>query len=208
MKPRRAATEFKSGIAKLYATFDVRGAQEGSSATVRWLRSGASFDEQQLELAPEGRFGAELAAPNGLPDGAYSVEVFVDGAEAVTAEFTVGDPAVGPRVDKLELGHALGDDNLPTAATTIFARGDDAVRCGLRFLDLPAGAELALQWLAVAEDGATTLLHTTRNAVPDGGSGTLGAEWRQPDGGFEPGSYKVVVVAGEQTLAEVGFTVE
>jgi hypothetical protein len=194
MKPKRPGDEFKSGTARLFATFDVRGAQEGSSASVRWVRNGAVFHEQEVEVAPEGRFGAELSAPNGIPDGSYSVEVTVDGGDEATAGFTIGDPASGPRVDRLELGRALGDDNLPDVEVTTFSRRDDAIRCGLRFLDLPAGSEIAVLWLALAEDGTTVLMHTTGNAVPDGG--------------FEPGSYKVVVVVSGETLAETGFAVE
>jgi hypothetical protein len=209
MKAKRPSAEFEAGIKKLYATFQVDGAQEGSSATVRWLRNGVAFHEQEIEVDPEGRFGAELEAPGGIPDGSYSVSVLLGGADEVTAGFTVGDAASGPRVDRLLFGHALGDDNLPETDVTAFSRDDDAVRCGLRFLDLKAGSEITVQWFAVAEGGGDpVLMYTTKSAVPSGGSGTMGAEWRQPDDGFEPGSYKVVVIVGGETLAESGFTVE
>jgi len=208
MKPKRPSDKFDSGTKRLYATFRVDGVQEGSSATVVWQRRGAAFQEQEIEIDPEGRFGAELEAPDGLPDGSYTVEVVLAGAQEISAGFTVGDPGGGPRVDRLELGHALGDDNLPEIAVTVFTRGDDAIRCGLRFLDLPAGSEIAVQWFAVAEGGDPMLMYTTKSAVPGGGSGTMGAEWPQPDGGFEPGPYKVVAVVAGETLAEIGFTVQ
>ena len=208
MKPKRPGTEFEAGTAKLYATFRVDGATEGSSAAVRWLRNGTVFQEEQIDVDSEGRFGAELGAPNGLPDGAYEVAVAVDGADEITTAFTVGDAAGGPRVDRLLLGRALSADNLPEDEATSFSRDDDAIRCGLRFLDLEAASEISVQWLAVAEGGEPVVAYTVKSAVPDGGSGTMGAEWPAPDGGFEPGTYKVVVLVGGVALAEREFTIE
>jgi hypothetical protein len=208
MKPKRPGTEFEAGTKKLYATFRVDGAAEGSSAAVRWIRNGAVFHEEQLEVDGEGRFGAELGAPNGLPDGAYEVAVGVDGADEIKAVFKVGDAEGGARVDRLLLGHALGDDNLPAEAATEFSTTDEAIRCGLRFLDLPADSEISVQWLAVAEEGEPVVMYTVKSAVPGGGSGTMGAEWPQPDGGFEAGAYKAVVVVGGAALAEAEFTIQ
>jgi hypothetical protein len=207
MKPKRPATEFAAGTDRLFATFRVEGAAEGASAAVRWLRNGAAFHEERIDLEPEGRFGAELEAESGLPDGAYAVEVAVDGADGIAAQFTIGTPEGGPRVDTLRLGLALGGDNLPERATS-FSSGDEAIRCGLRFLDLAPGSELTVQWLALAEGSEPVVMYTVKSAVPGGGSGTMGAEWAQPEGGFEPGSYKVVAAVGGAPLAELEFTVE
>lgn len=208
MRPKRPGSEFEAGTKRLYATFRVDGAPEGSSATVRWSRNGAVFHEQEVEVAPEGRFGAELGAASGLPDGPYTVAVILAGADEVTAGFTVGDASAGPRVDLLSLGRTLGDDNLPEAEVKLFSRGDDAVRCGLRFLDLAPGSEINVVWFAESDDGEPLRTYAVRSAVPAGGSGTMGAEWPQPDGGFEPGPYRVEVIVGDQKLAELGFTVQ
>jgi hypothetical protein len=179
MKPKRPASTFPSGTGRLYATFDVRDAGEGASATVQWVRNGEVFHEENIDVAPEGRFGVEVVAPDGLPDGPYTVVVALDGAEPAETGFVVGDAGTGsgPRVDRLALGKLLGDDGMPTAETTYFSTSDDAVRCGLRFLDLPAGSELSVQWVAVPADGSDPIVyHTTRNAVPNGGSGIMAAE--------------------------------
>jgi hypothetical protein len=211
MKPKRPGSTFPSGIGELYATFDVDAAAEGSSATVQWVRNGEVFHEENVDVAPKGRFGVQVTAPDGLPDGSYTVVVSLDGAEPAETGFVVGDAAAGsgPRVDRLALGKLLGDDGMPTTETTYFSISDDAVLCGLRFLDLPAGSELSVQWIAVTDDGSDPIVyHTVKNAVPNGGSGTMAAEWKPPPNGFEPGSYKVVVRVGGEALAELGFTIE
>lgn len=210
MKPKRPGSTFPSGTGKLFATFDVEGAAGQASATVQWRRNGEPFHEENIDVAPRGRFGVEVVAPEGLPDGSYTVVVALDGAEPVEIGFVVGDSAgSGPRVDRLALGKLLGEDGMPETETTYFSTSDDAVRCGLRFLDLPAGAELSVQWTALAADGSDPIVyHTTRNALPAGGSGTMAAEWKQPPNGFEPGSYRVVVLSGGAALAELGFTIE
>ncbi len=211
MKPKHPASQFRSGTGTLYATFAVDGAAEGASASVQWLRNGETFQEQVVDVAPTGRFGADVSAPDGLPDGKYSVVVALDGAEIVESGFTVGDasPGSGPRVDKLAFGRELGSDSMPTTEVEFFSRHDDAVRCGLRFLDLPADSEISIQWTAVGDSGSDPIVfHTTKSAVPAGGSGTMAAEWRHPDSGFEPGRYKAVVLVGGEVLAEGEFTIE
>jgi hypothetical protein len=212
MKPKSPSSQFRSGVKKLYATFAVESAAEGARAAVQWFRAGEPFHEETVDVAPAGRFGAEVTAPDGLPDGEYTVVVALDGAELVETGFQVGDVAAvgsGPRVDRLAFGRAIGADNMPTAEVEFFSRQDDAVRCGLRFLDLPPGSEISIQWTAVGDSGSDPIVyHTTKSAVPSGGSGTMAAEWRQPASGFEPGRYKVSVLVGGAVLAEREFTIE
>jgi len=211
MKPKRPTSHFKAGTTKLYATFAVENADKESSASVQWLRNGEVFHEETVDAAPFGRFGVEVTAEDGFPDGSYAVVVALDGADLVETAFTVGDTSTGsgPRIDKMAFGRALGSDNMPETEVEFFSRSDDAVRCGLRFLDLPADSEISIQWTAVGDaDSEAIVYHTTKNALPKGGSGTMAAEWRRPENGFEPGRYEAVVLVGGDVLAKREFTIE
>jgi len=206
MKPKNPGRVFPVGTKTLHATFNVAGAVPGTEVAVRWTRNGAPFSEQTVEIAPMGRFGANIESPSGLPAGAYEVLVEVDGETMMKRAFTVGEETAGPSVDKVALGLALGADNLPEDELAVFEAGHPAILCGLRFLDVPPQSVITILWNQVLGDEESTC-HTTKTAVPDGGSGTLGAAW-EPTEPFEAGSYKVVVMVNEETVAEKSFTIE
>jgi len=208
MKPKKPATAFPSGVKTLHATFDVAGAPPGTEVSVIWSRNDTPFDEQTIEVTPKGRFGANIESPSGLPSGRYAVVLEVLGEEKIRQNFAVGDQDEQTMIDKVALGLALGGDNLPNEETTEFKTGHPSIMCGLRFLDLPRESIITVEWKKVEDEEVETTYHTTRTAVPQGGSGTMGAEWIAPDDGFEEGGYKVVVLVGEERIAELGFTVE
>jgi hypothetical protein len=205
MKPKNPRQRFKKGTSRVHATFDVKNAPSGTHVTARWLRNGATFHEEELDIPSDGRFGAQIFSGTGLPEGSYQVLLEWDDGGPLKSSFTVGNSAAGPSIDTVAIGHELGDDNMPVEEITDFSRNDEAVLLGLRFLDLEPGSVITIEWTRVEEDG-DSLYHTTRTPIPNGGSGTLGAMW-QPTTSFEPGEYKAVIIVGEETLAEAPFTI-
>ena len=173
---------------------------------MRWLRNGSLFNEQEIGVAPKGRFGSAIESPVGLPSGNYVVEIEVNGERKAQTRFTIGEISDGPVVDLLALGLALGGDNLPTVEQTVFKVGHPVVKCGLRFLDVPKESIVEVQWIRLEEESESTW-HTTRTAVTSGGSGTMSAVW-EADGSLTEGLYKVVVLINGEAAAEKEFTVE
>ncbi|MBW2276237.1 MAG: hypothetical protein JRF63_02025 [Deltaproteobacteria bacterium] len=206
MRPKRPAKQFKTGTRKVYATFKVAGAPSGAAVSVTWTRNDSPFHEEDLDVPGDGRFGAQIQSKSRLPDGSYQVTVSWDDGGPLKSSFTVGEASRGPSIDAIALGHELGEGNMPDKEMDTFRRGDEAIMCGLRFLDLPPDSVITIEWTRVEEDG-DSVYHITRTAVPGGGSGTMGAGW-QPDGSFEPGDYKAVVIVGEETLTEAPFKIE
>jgi hypothetical protein len=206
MKPKQSASKFKANIRRIHATFQVSGAPSGAAITVTWQRNGAPFHREELEVPGDGRFGAEITSGAGLPDGAYEVVVAWDEGDPARARFTVGNAAGGPAIDAVALGRELRDDNMPVKPLAEFRRNDERILCGLRFLDLPPDSVIVIEWTRI-EDDDDAVYHTTKTAVPGGGSGTLGAVWA-PHDGFDPGEYKAVVLVGDQTLAQAPFTIK
>jgi hypothetical protein len=205
MRPKRPSRRFKKGTRRVYATFKVSGAPSGAAVTVTWRRNGSRFHKEDLDIPEDGRFGAEISSKAGLPNGNYEVAVSWDDGGPLRSTFAVGEASSDPSIDTVALGHELGDDNMPLEEIDEFRGGDEAILCGLRFLDLPPDSEIVIEWTKVEEDG-DSVYHTTRTAVPSGGSGTLGAIW-EPRAGFESGEYKAVVKVDDETLAEAPFTI-
>jgi hypothetical protein len=208
--PKRPGTGFERGTAELFAAFEVVHLDGAGEATVNWFRGEAVFSRQDVALDGDGRFVASVTSPEGLPDGRYQVAVELGGEERARAAFTVGCAGAGPGVDRAALGLELDGDNMPVDELGRFGRGADAIRLGMRFLDLPAGAVLEVRWLAGGGewDDPDALWHTTRTAVPGGGSGTMGAAWPRPPEGFGPGGYRAVIGIDGQPVLWKEFTIE
>ncbi len=206
MKPRQPARAFREKTKKLHVTFDIENASPETEVTVRWLRNDDLFNEQEVSVAPRGRFGSVIESPAGLPSGNYVVEIEANGEAKAQTRFVIGEVSDGPAVDLLALGLALGGDNLPTVEQTAFKVGHPAIKCGLRFLDVPPESIVEVQWIQLEED-SESIWHTTRTAVTAGGSGTLSAVW-EANGSFAEGQYKVVVLINDAAVAEKEFTIE
>jgi hypothetical protein len=210
LRPRRPGTEFKRGTAALFAAFEIEHLEDPDTATVLWLRGKDVFSRQEIALDGSGRFVADVTSPGGLPEGRYEVSVELGGEERARTSFTVGCAGAGPGVDRAALGLELDGDNMPAAEADRFPRDADAIRLGVRFLDLTAGAVLEVRWLTGGGewDDPDALWHTTRTAVPGGGSGTMGAAWPRPPEGFAPGDYRAVIGIDGQPVLWKEFTIE
>ncbi len=210
LRPKRPGTEFKRGTEELFATFEVEHLEDPDTAAVLWIRGKDVFSRQEVDLDGDGRFVANVASPGRLPDGRYEVAVEIGGDDLARVAFTVGDVGAGPGIDRAALGLELDDDNMPTSELDLFRRDADAIRLGVRFLDLPAGAVIEVRWLAGGGDwdDPDALWHTTRTAVPGGGSGTMGAIWPRPAAGFEPGDYRAVIGVDDRPVMWKEFAIE
>jgi len=205
LRPKRKATSFSRGTKRVYATFSVDGVGDGAVVEVRWTRGGTVFHEEDLDAAEDGRMAAQIFSRSGLPDGEYAVEVSAGCDPPARLGFAVGRGGGGPSIDDIGLGEALDRENMPVKRKTSFDRNVSAIHCGLRFLDLAPGSEIAVEWVQLLE-GGDSLWHTTQSSVPGGGSGTLGAAW-EPDAELEPGEYAAVVKVNGEVVAEARFEV-
>ncbi|MFO8070563.1 MAG: hypothetical protein R6V85_01695 [Polyangia bacterium] len=208
MRPRRPARRFPGGISKLHATFGAENTPIGGDLlTVTWLRKETPFHEEELEIDGDGRFGASLVSPDGLPDGSYRVEVRRDEKTIAKKSFWIGKRGDGPAIDRVAIGTRIGPGGALPADMESIPRRSGSIICGLRFLDLAPGSTIEVLWNAVDGD-ETSLWHETRTPVPDGGSGAMTASWDSPAGGFEPGPYRVLVNVNGKELASVDFEIE
>jgi len=205
MTPVSPAMQFKTGTPELHATFAVKNATNPVDVIIRWKREGKVFSESVVTVQGTGRFGGDVMSPTGLPDGAYAVEVDMAGSIVASQNIIVGNVAAGPSIDKVALGLALGADNMPVKERDSFAAGALTILCGLRFLDLSPDSTITLEWNRIEGESESTY-HTVRTPVPNGGSGTMGAQWAP--GTIDAGDYKIVVYINDAPATEKLFTVK
>jgi hypothetical protein len=82
---------FKPGDT-IYASVRTNGASPSSRIGAKWTyQDGQVVDQTEQTIAPQGTANTEfhIAKPDGLPEGDYKVEIFVDGSPAMSKDFKV-----------------------------------------------------------------------------------------------------------------------
>ncbi len=206
MKARHPSTLFERGTQKLYVSFNASGVYPDTVAEVNWFRQGQVFHNEDVIMAGDHRYAAHIRSSEGLLSGEYKVEIVVDDLVKATQDFVVGENAMGPTIDMVELGVELNSNNMPKQVLSVFNHDISVIQCGLRFQDLLPNSMVEIQWIQIEEDGESVLF-VTRTNVASGGSGNLGAAW-EPSHELTPGTYKVAIMVGEEILAEAPFQIE
>jgi hypothetical protein len=199
-------TSFRSGVKSIFASFDIKGFHEGSTIRVIFYRDEDIIEERDIEKQADGRYAAELKEPRGLATGDYSVEVEVEGEMYAKRTFAVGNVDAGPSLDRAALGTELKNGGMPRNEKTVFRRGGGAIKCGVKFLDLPENSRITFNWVSLADEGEE-IVNTSETVVKAGGNGTTGASWN-PSGSVSTGRYKVEILVDEIKMAELVFTVK
>lgn len=91
--PIEPANEFPAGIAYVYAPIYVSGQPEGTVFAASWYQhldggNRAPITSSEISFDQEGWIGFSLNLPQGIPAGAYSVDLLVNGEVTHTLEFS------------------------------------------------------------------------------------------------------------------------
>ncbi len=206
MRAVRPTAKFKKETKKVYVSFNVTGADHGVVAEIQWIRGDRMFHSEDVALAGDRRYGANVYSTTGLPNGSYEVKVLILNEVQATRSFAIGSTSAGTVVDTIALGLTLKEDNMPVKSMQVFKRDTPVIQCGLRFLDLPPNTLIEIQWIQIEEDGEV-VRYSNRSNLAAGGSGTMGAAW-EPPYELDPGDYKTAVVINGEVQAEQTFTIE
>lgn len=188
-QPVNPGTRFPSGTREIYAFFDYQGMADGVSWRQVWYVDGeVGLDSEDVWDGGEaGNYWISVNAKNGLPDGNYLLELYVEGELVQTGEFAIGGGTSRPSAsDEVVVVGVVVDANRRTRpiadATVVF---------------LKPGVKLD-QWL-----------RTQRAADILTGAVTDKDGWFQLADPLQRGqTYPVIVVAdGYKPIAEPGFTV-
>lgn len=85
---------FDTGATQIYAAIPYKNMRDGTSWGYSWLYEGQeAFGEDNLkwEYGKEGELLIWLTNEDGLPDGEYSLEVYMSNKLAITGEFVIGE---------------------------------------------------------------------------------------------------------------------
>jgi serine protease Do len=117
--PVNPGTSFASGIEEIHCFADFTGMQDGMAFSMKWLLNGeevAGFDGA-WDLGPSATFHDYLYTTSGkpLPDGQYTVELYVEGQKAQSGSATIGTgtpppPPPPPPEGLYILGYVLDAD--------------------------------------------------------------------------------------------------
>lgn len=210
MHAKKPSTKFERNPSKLFASFEVTNLEHDAIAEVNWYRDSTPFHRQTITLSGNQRYATHIGSGEGLPGGDYAVEISIDEKVLANRRFVIASDSNGPAIDAIALGLELDKNNMPIHPASTFTVDTDIIQCGLSFLDLSPETTLVIQWIKIgssesAHEEEETILYVNQLDLPWGGSGTLGANWKPYD--IEPGSYKVAVLVGEETMAESPFEV-
>ncbi len=96
--PVRPGTAFRGGIKELYAFFDYEGMRDGLAFTRRWLIDGrVVVDKTSVwDGGESGNFWVGIYSDEGLPEGVYALQLFVEGELLRSGSCTVGGGGARP----------------------------------------------------------------------------------------------------------------
>jgi S1-C subfamily serine protease len=122
-----------SDIFEVVGVFDYAGMSNGTEWGYAWFYEGQNVADNQLvwDADEEGTFELYLSHPDGLPEGSFSLEVYVEGETAQTGNFAVQAGGPGPVSDVGVVGTIVDRNNNRTTvsgALVVFLTPGNTVR--------------------------------------------------------------------------------
>ena len=149
---------------------------------------------------------------SGWPVGEYTLNLYIDGKEAVSVPFTVSKTAAGPGGGAVsEATMALGVDaqSKPLNPTSTFSANTPEIFCSVLVSNAPAGTELLSEWYYVSGEwqGVTNRLIGSVPFVTEG-TQYVSLSLIVPDEGWPGGQYQVKLYLNGVLQEAVPFTVQ
>jgi hypothetical protein len=205
----------------------IKDAPKNTKYKVTWYASDVSSTANPLghyELSAEGSRNLDFPyrpPAHGAAEGAYHVEIDVNGRLAYNVPFSVSSTAAVPAasgdmtatpaavavsfIDQVTLAKdARSDTYEPIDPTDTFASNDPYIHFVVHLKDAPAQTDLKATLLQDDVIELATISATT----PDAGSRFADFRFTPPTGGWETGDYSVVLYVNDQLNQSVTFTVK
>jgi hypothetical protein len=205
----------------------IKDAPKNTKYKVTWYASDVSSTTNPLghyELSAEGSRNLDFTyrpPAHGAAEGAYHVEIDVNGQLAYNVPFSVSGAAAAPAasgdskvtpaavavsfIDQVTLAKdARSDTYEPIDPTDTFAPDDPYIHFVVHLKDAPAQTDLKATLLQDDMIELATISATT----PDAGSRFADFRFTPPTGGWETGDYSVVLYVNDQLDQSVTFTVK
>ena len=205
-QPTAIITQLPSGATELYACWEYAGMADTLTWEARWYLDGkyqedVSWTPALWKGGEDGTWWVSVYNEDGLIEGAYRLEVYVEGRKSLEGEIQVGGDVSGPAITNLVFSAGITGDEQPTDPATILPSGIDTVYAFFTFSGMSDGSAWSRFWYYEGEEIAS------KEATWQEGSD--GTTWLSlgSDEPLAPGAYRLELYVEGVLLAASNFTV-
>lgn len=205
-QPTQVVTQLPSGATELYACWEYSGMADGASWEARWYLDGEYQDDVSWASAPwkggeDGSWWVSVYNDDGLYEGTYRLELYIDGELKVEGSIQVGGSVSEPSISGLVFSDGVTADDRPTDPTYLLPSGITEVYAFFDYADMVDGTAWRRVWYYEDRQVAS------KSATWD--EGDRGATWigLSSDTPLEPGDYRLEIYVADVLMATSNFAV-
>ncbi|MGC9356658.1 MAG: trypsin-like peptidase domain-containing protein [Anaerolineae bacterium] len=207
-QPTRIVTQLPSGTIDIYAFWEYAGMADGVLWEARWYEDGeylenASWPPNTWQGGAAGSWWISIYNEDGLSDGTYRVELYIDDELATESSITVGGTQTvsGPAFSNLVFSEDITNDERPTNPTFLLPSGIQEVYAFFDYDEMENGLSFSRTWYyggnEIASGSATW---------EDGRNGTSWVALSSEDT-LNPGTYRLELFVEGRLTGAANFTV-
>jgi len=203
-QPTQIVSQLPSGATGLYAFWDYEGMGAGVTWEARWYRDGQYLDNVSWPSGPwqgdvQGGWWVGVTNDNGLTDGTYKVELYVEDELLAQGSVPVGGSATSSTITNLRFSDDQNNDQpanpylLPSGITAAYAFFD--------YSNMGDGTPWSRVWYYEGEEVATGA-----GTWNEGNSGSTHISL-SAEGPLSPGTYRLELFVENTLAAAANFVV-
>lgn len=205
-QPTQIVNQLPSGATEVYACWEYAGLTDGVTWEARWYRDGVYQTDVSWPAAPwkggaSGSWWVSINNENGLLEGAYRLELYIDGQKQTDGTVGVGGTASGVAITNLIFSDGITADERPTNPTYLLPSGITRVYAFFDFAEMRDGMAWQRVWSYAGKEIASKA--ATWNA---GSRGSLSVSLSS-GAPLDPGSYRLEIYVEGALMAASNFSV-
>jgi S1-C subfamily serine protease len=207
-QPTRVISQLPAGAITLYACWNYKGMADGVTWEARWYLDGEYMEDVSWPPAPwkggrNGSWWVSLDNDAGLPEGAYRLELFVEGEKMAEDTIEVGGSAsdAGPTFSDLVFAADITDDEQPVDPAFLLPSGINVAYAFFDYNNMQDGMSWERIWYLEGEAVA--------QSTETWEAGASGRYWLSlsSDDPLPPGTYRLELFVEDRLIAASNFTV-
>jgi len=203
-QPTQIVTQLPSGATGLYAFWNYEGMGAGITWEARWYRDGQYLEDVSWPSAPwkgdaQGGWWVAVVNDNGLTDGTYKVELYVEEELLAQGSISVGGSVTAPTFTNLRFSSDPNDDQ--PANPYLLPSGISVVYAFFNYSNMSDGLAWSRVWYYEGEQVATG-----SGSWNEGSSGATRVSI-EAEGPLKPGNYRLELSVEGSMVAASDFAV-
>jgi uncharacterized protein YfaS (alpha-2-macroglobulin family) len=204
-KPVDPTTTYTTDDPVISISVEVQNMVVGSVVDVKYKVDGVDYESltSTADESGSGYYGFTLTAESGHTPGAYTAEVYLDGALAKTVTFKI-EPSGPPTIVAAVAAKSLDDDYKPVDPTSTYAPSE-TFYISVQVKNMMSGSNVTVKY---AYEGEFVPELDTTVIADKAGSGYYGFNLTPPTDGFPVGAYTAEVYLDGALATTLTFTVQ